>query len=70
LKCLNENGNSTLFEVGGDVVFSDPMQTVEMGFKLVNLTFPNAGSYAIQLWCDGDLLMPRKINVIQTPKAP
>ena len=67
LKCINEKDNSVLFEVGGSVIFNDPMQTAEIAFKLVNLTFPNAGSYAIQLWCDDDLLMPRKINVTQTP---
>jgi hypothetical protein len=63
LKCINESDDSTIFEVGASLNISDPMQTVEMGFKLVNLTFPNPGNHAIQFWCDEELLMPKRFNV-------
>ena len=63
LKCINESDGAIIFELGGSMKIDDPMQTVEMGFKLVNLTFPKPGIHAIQLWCDEELLMPKRINV-------
>jgi hypothetical protein len=62
-KCINEADNSVIFEVGGPITILDPMQTVEMGFKLVNLSFPKPGIHAIQFWCDDELLMPKRFNV-------
>lgn len=69
LKMINETTNTTVFEVGGGVVFQDPMKTVEIAFKLVNLTFQSAGSHAIQFLCDDELLMVRKIEVLKISKS-
>ncbi len=65
LKCVNEDEDSTIFEAGGDMNFGDPMQTIELGFRLVYLSFPKPGKYAIQLWCDNELLMPKRFSVKQ-----
>lgn len=68
LKMVNESTSATVFEVAGGIKFDDPMKTVEIGFKLVNLAFQSAGSHAIQLWCDDELLMVKKIEVSKIEK--
>lgn len=70
LKCHNEDENLTVFEAGGSLTFKDPLQTIEIGFRLVNLTFPKPGTHAIEFWCEDELLLVRKIKVIQVPNVP
>jgi uncharacterized protein DUF6941 len=71
LRCVYENGQqATLFEFEGSLNLLQPMQTAEVAFKLVNLTFPKPGTYAIEFWCDDELLLQRRISVSQlTGKA-
>ena len=67
LRCTNEtiSPNTTFFELEGQVQFRDPMETVEMGFKMVNLTFPSPGVYCFELHCDDELILQRRIKVAQ-----
>jgi hypothetical protein len=66
LRCINEDENgSKVFGMAGPLAFIDPLQTVEIGFRLVNLTFPKPGKHVIEFWCDGELLLERSFSVQQ-----
>jgi hypothetical protein len=68
IKGFNEENNEQLFDMAGTVVFQNPMQTIEMGFKFINLGFAKPGSHAIQFYCEDELLMTKKISVLQIEK--
>jgi hypothetical protein len=64
LRCVNEDeGNETVFQLSGPVVFASPLQTIEMGFKLVNLAFPKPGIHAITFSCDDIPILHRRFSV-------
>jgi hypothetical protein len=68
LKCVNEDeGNETVFQLSGPVNFVSPLQTIEMGFKLVNLSFPKPGIHAITFSCDDVPILHRRITVKLLP---
>jgi len=69
LKCINQDqSNSKVFGMAGPLPFENPLETVEMGFKLVNLTFPKPGMHVIELWCGSELLLERRFNVQELKK--
>jgi len=66
LECVNEDaGREPIFGMGGPVVFANPLQTIELGFKLVNLSFPKPGTHAITFSCDGEIILHRRFTVKQ-----
>lgn len=72
LKCVNESAEGKpdpVFELEGPISFGNPMETVELAFKLANLTFMAAGTHAIELWCDDDLIIQRRLVVEQREKT-
>ena len=70
LKCINEEADrSQVFGMAGPLEFDDPMQTVEMGFKLTNLSFPKPGRHVIEFWCDSVMVTQREFSVQQITKT-
>lgn len=66
LKCTNQDArNETVFELGGPIIFINPMQTIEMGFRLVNLSFAKPGLHVIEFWCGESLILQRRFSVKQ-----
>lgn len=61
-----------LFEMGGDVEFTDPRMVGEFDAVARNVVFPVAGEYRVQLLANGELLMERRIIVadLTPPEEP
>jgi hypothetical protein len=57
-------------ELSGDVEFQDPRMIVEIDFAMTNLTFPAAGEYRLQLFAGTELLMERRVVLVQIPEQP
>ncbi len=55
-------GEDMLLEVGGQVVFANPLAVVELTLDLRGLTIPRPGVYAIQVVIDGDVVKQRRFE--------
>lgn len=47
--------------------FGDPRMTLELDLVIANLTFPAAGEYRIQLYAGNELLIERRLVLVQIP---
>jgi hypothetical protein len=54
-----------IFELEGEAVFTDPRMVVEIDFAAANLVFPTPGEYRLQLRSGSNLIVERRILVLQ-----
>ena len=61
-----------LFSGEGIIEFADPRVVAELNFGLKNVTFPESGEYRFQVFANDELLMERRLHVLQLkpPKLP
>lgn len=60
-----------IFEETGEKVFAsnkhtvqlpnDPLQTVSIPFRILNIPFPQSGQYSVQFWYDGEMIKERPL---------
>lgn len=73
IRCVNESEqNAIVFGMKGIIPFNNPNDVIEMGFQFNNIQFPKAGQHAIQLFCEGELILQRRFNLltIKPPNQP
>ena len=56
-----------LKEIQGEVQFANPTAILEYSFEILNMTFPNEGSYSFQLLLNGHSVIERIFEVV-SPK--
>lgn len=55
-----------LFSSGeGTIDFNDPRMVAELNFTVANLTFPAPGEYRLQVYGNDELLMERRLHVME-----
>jgi hypothetical protein len=59
-----------LFSGEGVIHFADPRVVAELNFQLSNVTFPKPGAYRFQLSANNELLMERRLLVLQGGQPP
>jgi hypothetical protein len=66
---VNEDDSEigTLFELPGIIKFHNPLETLEVGYRLMNLSFLKPGVHAIEFWCDEEIVLHRRITVSKVP---
>ncbi|MBN1512629.1 MAG: hypothetical protein JXB13_11500 [Phycisphaerae bacterium] len=57
--------NPPLFSGEGMIEFRDPRVVAELNFRLNNVTFPAAGEYRFQVYGNDQLLMERRLHVLE-----
>lgn len=65
-----EGGGQTLFSGEGVIEFTDPRMVAELNFAIANLTFPAPGEYRLQVYGNDELLMERRLDVLQIGPPP
>jgi hypothetical protein len=65
-----EEGTPPLFAGEGVIHFADPRVVAELNFQLQNVNFPHPGAYRFQLFGNDQLLMERRLLVMQAGQAP
>lgn len=66
LALVGEEGASPpLFAGEGVIHFADPRVVAELNFQLNNVGFPSPGAYRFQLFANDQLLMERRLLVLQ-----
>ena len=65
IHCRCSSLDKPVFKMNGDVKFDHPNQVIEMIFQLVNLQFPVAGVYTLEVFIDDILIMTRPLPVVQ-----
>lgn len=63
IACAPADGGEELFRGQAEVVFSSPLQVVELQFVFPHAQFPRPGEYRFQFLADGQLLRERKFFV-------
>jgi hypothetical protein len=53
-------------EMTGKINFEDPRMVAEIGAAFSGVIFPQAGEYRIQLFAESELLMERRLLVVNT----
>lgn len=59
-----------IVEGRGKVKFQDPRAIANLALQFHGLTFPQVGSYRIQLWSQGELLREARLELIQLKFPP
>lgn len=59
-----EEGEPPLFSRDGRIDFRDPRMVAELNFVLTNITLKQAGEYRLQLSAGDELLMERRLYVL------
>ena len=67
IACVPADGGEELFRDQAEVLFSSPLEVVEMQFVFPRARFPRLGEYRFQLLADGQLLRERKFFVARPP---
>jgi len=62
VRCQSLQDEEIIFQTGGEVKFQNPNQVIEIQFELINLTFPHAGMYSVELEAEV-LLIESRFNV-------
>jgi hypothetical protein len=66
-----ESGGQPLFNGEGAIEFTDPRMVAELNFTIGNLNFPTPGEYRIQVYGNDELLMERRLDVLEVgPQRP
>jgi hypothetical protein len=67
-----DEARDPIAKTGGEVEFDDPRMVVEMVLHITGVRFPAPGEYRMQLiaGASNELLMERRILVVQTPDKP
>lgn len=65
-----EEGGPSLFAGEGVIHFADPRIVAELNFQLANVAFPSPGAYRFQLFANDELLMERRLLVMQAAQPP
>jgi len=60
-----EETEPPLFSGEGTIEFADPRVVAELNFRLKNVTFPRKGEYRFQVYGNDELLMERRLHVLQ-----
>jgi hypothetical protein len=58
-----------IFSGEGMIGFNDPRAVAELNFQLANVAFQEPGDYRIQVWGNDQLLMQRRLRVMQAPNS-
>ena len=64
LRFIREGDQKEIFAAEGMVEFQSPNAVVELVFKLVNVPFEQAGLYTFELYCDEELILEKRFNVV------
>lgn len=59
-----------LFSGEGTIDFADPRMVAELNFTIANITFPAPGEYRLQVYGNSELLMERRLHVMQLRRRP
>ncbi len=59
-----------IVEGRGAVEFKDPRAIANLALQFHGLTFPEAGSYRVQLLCEGELLREARLDLVQVKERP
>ena len=62
-----DESRNPIFEIDGMVDFADPLQVCETVFSARGVRFPLPGQYRLQLFCAGQLLRERRLQVVALP---
>ena len=64
-----EERRSPVVDTTQSILFSDPKAVVEGRMDMANLHFPEPGEYRLQMLAGTELLMERKILLVQLPEV-
>lgn len=72
LRMVHEESGTSIGEVTGQIQFADVHMVAELNFELLNVTFPQPGLYSIEFYCDDNLVLERRFQVlpIKPPGSP
>jgi hypothetical protein len=62
-----DDEHDALIEMKTEIEFPDPRMIIEANLIAKNVTFPKSGEYRLQLYGCGDLLIERRIVVVEHP---
>jgi len=65
-----EEERDPIFQMQGEIIFTDPRMVAELITGMVNIEFPEAGEYRLQFLACNTLLMERRIVIAGSPEAP
>jgi hypothetical protein len=66
LVLVDQEGDQDVARAEGEIDFTDPQMVVEIDMILRGLVFPKAGEYRFQLLGAGEMLMERRLVVIES----
>ena len=67
LRFINDETNTKVLELTGDVEFQDRTSTVEMNFRIANLRLETPGHYHFEFWLDDALIGQRSFTANRIP---
>lgn len=59
-----DENQTPLFSREGTIDFGDPRMVAELNFVIANLAFPTPGEYRLQVHGNDELLMERRLHVV------
>lgn len=65
VRCVHEESGDKVFEVHGTINFQDPNQVAEANFEFHNLPFLKPGLHCVELLCEDELILQRRMQVVQ-----
>ena len=63
LICRHEDADEPVFGAIGTIEFPNPMEVIEIGFKLRNVPIPDPGTYCLEFFCDDIPVLERRFVV-------
>jgi len=67
LRLVRDADNAILFQTHGPVEAPSPLATVDLVFNMHGLRLADAGQYAFELHCGGEMLGRRRFQVVYRP---
>ena len=69
LSCVKEEEiDKPIWNSGGKIKMTDPLEVLEINFEIRNVLFPAAGIYRFEFSCDNVPIISRKFQVIEGGK--
>ena len=70
LRLVQRSTGEAIVSLNGKIAFPGPLAMVDMKFNLHNVTFPTAGRYSFDFFCNGEPTGSRPFEVVQQAGAP
>ena len=70
LRCVRMDDSHEVAKITAKLNFPDPNSVIELVATLNNVPFDRPGLYTFEMYCEGEIILEKRFNVLSLPQQP